>query len=153
MKILNSQNGFSFIEITLVMFILSLTAITVNVSFTRDNFPSYAAFCRVMGDIKYAQQMATISGQTYGFRTLTNHSYEVYKGAPGTPATDPLTQSALTIDLATNYQGSTFAGTYQIEFGSGGAPNLGGGANYTIQGPGVTRVFHVEAKTGILRRL
>jgi prepilin-type N-terminal cleavage/methylation domain-containing protein len=152
MKPLN-QKGFSILEIIFAIALLSLVAITVNVSFSRDNFPSYAALLRVMTDIKYAQQMATISGQTYGFRTLTNHSYEVYKGAPGTPATDPLTQSALTIDLATNYQGSTFAGTYQIEFGSGGSPNLGGGADYTIQGPGVTRIFHVEAKTGILRRL
>ncbi|GEM_PF-6644283 len=147
-----NQKGFTMIETILVLLLVGLTAMAVGSTYNADNFSSYSALQKVIGDIRYAQQMALVSGQAYGFRTLTNHSYEIYQGSPGTPATDPLNQAAFTVDLATNYKNSVFASsTYQIEFGAGGAPTLGGAADYTIQAGTTSLSFHVESSTGYLK--
>jgi prepilin-type N-terminal cleavage/methylation domain-containing protein len=149
-----NSSGFSLIELILTLCLLSFAAMTVNFSLNQSAVSSDLAILKIIGDIRFAQQMALSTGNTYGFHTLTNHSYEIYVGSPGTYAVDPLTQGNFTIDLQTNFNGSTFgASNYQIQFDSTGTPTLGGGQSYTLTNGGSTQTFHVENATGVLKRI
>ncbi len=141
--------GFTMIELALYISLLGLMAAAFlsTMNFTAGSLDR--ATRKIAADLKYAQQLAYSNEGVYGLRATSATTYEVYVGAPGTPATDPYTQGAMTLNLATNYAGVTFNNAaYRIEFGATGLPTIGGGTQILLSQAGTTRTVTITATTG-----
>lgn len=145
-----NEKGFSFIELILTLTVLTVISIAV---FPKDNgltpFALDAASRKVKTDIRYAQNMATTTGDTYGFRVTGASTYDIYDASTGTIALSPYTNIAMQENLTTDFGTIVFQNlAYKVEFNSYGRPTLGGGTTLQLNYGGQTKTIQVSATSG-----
>lgn len=145
----NFQEGFTLIELILVIGMLSVIALLF-VSYTGDvgNVSVDAASWKIQSDIRYAQQLATSTGTPHGVQFLQNGNYTVYSGTIATPAIDPLERQPMVED-PTQFGNIYIGNSFQVEFDKVGRPTIGGGGNVeVIADSGASRRIYVIDSTG-----
>ncbi len=143
------KHGFTVIELVMTLALMGIIAVgALSIDFEGPSV--HAATLKVMADIRYAQDRAMTTGTVHGFRTISTTQYEIYQTAPGTPITDPSTQSPMQINLDTEFTGVSFEDVYQIEFDTLGKPTQGGGQSVSLTSGQVTKTFSVSSNTGLL---
>ncbi len=136
---LGNERGFTLIELTLVIVLLGiLTAMSMPLISSLEGTERALAASRSLNDCRYAQIMATTTGDVHGIRTTGSASeptgYEVYNATTGTVIDSPETHQAMTIDLSSEYENISFKKEYDIQFDSVGTPQVIEGSDYiTIQ--------------------
>ncbi len=143
-------NGFTLLEIILTMSLLSIVSVGVYSTLTPQLVHVDLAMLKVVHDVRFAQDRAMVSGRNHGFRTITSTQYEIYDTSPGNPITDPSTQSAMTISLASNYPNVAFQGIYRLEFNLLGSPVMGGGSSVGLSNGTETKSFLLTNNTGLI---
>lgn len=147
---ITNKKGFSFIELILTLSVLSVVMIT---AFPSDNgltpFALDAGARKVKTDIRYAQNMATTTGDTYGFRVTGASTYEIYDATTGAIALSPYTNIAMQENLVTDFGAIVFQNPlYKVEFNAYGQPTLGGGTTLQLNYGGQTKNIQVSATSG-----
>lgn len=90
---------------------------------------------KLEGDLRYAQNLATTTGDSYGFRTTgaDNTGYEIYKVSDNTAVTSPYTHTPMQEDFSSEYSGITFDASHDMTFDENGIPTvLSGGDTVTL---------------------
>jgi prepilin-type N-terminal cleavage/methylation domain-containing protein len=147
------RNGFTLIEVVLVIALLALVGLGA-VVFSPSGAPLLfrldAASKQVQSHIQYAQQNATLTRTTSGAVFVNAGTYTVYQGSSATPLLDPLTKQNLVLTLADKYPGITLSSNYTVEFDGFGAPTTGGGGTVTLTDGTNTKTITVTAGTGMV---
>lgn len=103
---------------------------------------------KIQSDIRYAHHLARTTGVNHGVIFTAGGGYEVYRGSPGTPATDPLKRQSFTEDLS-KFTGVYIQGDYQVEFNTLGKPVIGGDSYVRLNADGgAVRDVYIVADTG-----
>ncbi|MBI4209813.1 MAG: type II secretion system protein [Deltaproteobacteria bacterium] len=145
------KNGFTLVELVLVIALLGLFAVgvvTMTFNFKRSHLQVAAE--KVRTDIEQARSLAmTKKGTTFGvFFNDSTDQYTVYQTAVTTPVADPLTKQNL-IETFSKWSGVTLTGgNYTVEFNSLGSPTTGGGGSVQITDGTNTKTIIVTAVTG-----
>lgn len=109
---------------------------------------AFTASRRFAADIRYAQRLATTLHQPCGVVVNSGTSYTVFKGTVATPATDPLTQQTMVVDLAATSPNVTIAPSGgSVTFDVRGVPQAGFTPSFTVGG----RAIAIAAETGEVR--
>lgn len=139
--------GFTLIEIVVVIAIMAIIAVVVlpAVSVSQRNLDSAAKTLR--SDLQLAQDFAMTSGGTYGFRMINSTSYEIYAGAPGNPAYNPLTNTSFVVDISPVQISGAVS---DIPFAASGAPSIAGDATIAVAGGGGSRTITISQGTGVV---
>jgi prepilin-type N-terminal cleavage/methylation domain-containing protein len=143
------NKGFTLIEAIIVMAVLTiLAAVYIESSGNITNVSLDAASKKAQMDVRFAQQLAQVTGTNHGVRFVANTSYTVYSGNVNNPVTDPVTRLPL-IDNLSRYPGVQITTTYQVEFNPRGVPVTGGGGSTRFTAAsGAIRDINVAANTG-----
>lgn len=143
------KNGFTMIELTLLIVVLSILVLATLSRFTTTATEVDAAAKRLRSDIQLAQDLAVTGGTTYGFRSMSSTAYEIFQGAPGIPALDPLTRANMIVNLSALYRVVSFSGSPpRIDFDALGVPTITG-LNQVVLTDGVNvRTLTISANTG-----
>ncbi len=145
-----ANKAFTLIEMIVaivIMVILAIIAVTV-ANISGKDVDSVAKVMR--SNIQFAQDLAMTHGSTYGFRTTSGTNYEIYDGAPGSPATDPLTGGNMLYNIAPV---QFFGGLQpQVIFQPDGKAQVINGAdqNIRITDGSQQRYIQVEPNTGFV---
>lgn len=135
------QSGFTLIELVLTIALLGIVTITaipkVN---TAEQALSLDGAARSMeSDLKYAQNLASVTGQTHGLQiNPDNESYTVYSkddNGVETPVLSPHDHNPMQIAITDNYQGVSVVPQAQpidIEFGPNGLPIQGQSSQFDL---------------------
>ncbi len=150
-----NQKGFTLIELVLVMSLMGLFAY---LAIPKDTallpMELESATRKVATDLRYAQDMATTTGDSYGFQVTGLQTYQVYDVNTGVVATSPLTNSAMNENLSINFKNLTFQSTtYQVIFDSKGKPTTGGGLIMTLLQGGQMRQIEIMNTSGFVKLL
>jgi len=150
------NRAFTLIELLLVMSLLSVTALLF-VSYTGDvgDADVDALSRKIQSDIRYAQQLATSSGEPHGVQFVQGGDYTVYHyngGAVEPVQQDPLKRLPMVVDLSSDERafGTAQIGIgYQVEFDKLGRPTIGGGGNVeVVADSGAMRRIYIIDNTG-----
>ncbi len=149
MRTMGNRRGLTFLELIAVMVVLVTLVLFAMTPFEYEGASLDVAAWGLRANIQYAQDLAMTQNDDFGFSPLTASTYEIYEGAPGAPAKDPLTNDDMTVDMApASFQGTPTA----VEFDSTGVPDNATAVDIVIQGPqGGTRTVRVEPNTGYTR--
>lgn len=155
MIVINKKNGFTFIELILVLVVMSILAIVAMPKGydAMTTIPLETAAQRLKVDIRYAQSLATTTGESHGFRVTGETSYELYNADTGELVTSPHTQSAMQEEIndGTYLDGIVFSATdYEVVFDSYGRPTTGGGTTIEISDNGVIRQIYISNTSGLV---
>lgn len=149
--LLRRKAGFTIIELILVVTLMMILSATLLSTFGVSGDEVSVAAKRVREDIEYAQDLAMIQGATFGFYAPNLTSYEIYEGSPGSPVTDPLTNTDLNISLTSTYHTVYFGvPPPQIAFDSDGVPSLIGSSLIVLTDGTQTRSLTINTTTGII---
>jgi MSHA pilin protein MshC len=153
------QDGFTLVELVLVIVILGVIAVYAAPRFNRDAFDAAAAADELTEAIRYTQEMAmTHSGYDEdGDGNLDN--YRITISASGYTVTlvdsnsssnvrNPVTKGA---SYTESWSGISLSPTTTINFDSRGRPDLGADATITLTAGGDTETVVVEQTTGFAR--
>jgi prepilin-type N-terminal cleavage/methylation domain-containing protein len=141
------DKGFTLIELALVVVILAVMAVSVSVAFRTSEGDLDAVSIALRSNIELAQDLAITNGSAFGFRSINATSYEIFNGAPGTPAIDPLTQGNFVVNISP----VQFSGVVQaISFDARGVPSNPTDATITLIDGGHTRTLTVSSETGVV---
>lgn len=149
-----NNKGFTLIELILtisLMSILSYAAIPKSAPLASFNLDASAR--QIKSDIRYAQNLATTTGENHGFRTTGNHTYEIYNVTTGALATSPVTHEDYTVDMSGSYGDVLFADDYVIEFDTLGRPVTGGGTIVEVGEGAALKQVQVTASSGYVSLL
>lgn len=132
------ERGFTFIELVMVITLLGIIAyVGIEGTFQMDAFSLDGATQKVLEDIRYAQNLATTTGDAYGFQALSDTTYEVYRVEDHSIPTSPFDQAPMSEDLSTSYPGVEFVSPsypgFVVEFDAQGTPSFGGGTQIVLQ--------------------
>jgi len=143
-----TRAGFTIVELVAVMIITAALAITAVAKFDM-SATEIDVMSRVLrSNIQFAQEMAMTQGSTFGLRIVSTTSYEIYDGSPGTPATDPLTQGSLVVDISP----VTFTTSTGVAFDSDGRPdNVSDLVIGLSDSGGRTRTITISRNTGFVQ--
>ena len=145
------ERGFTLIELVVVMIVMGLLVWVALPRSFADDVKLNAAARQVQSDIRYAQELAMITGQRHRIRfySASNPSptnrYEIVTAA-GQPVVHPLTRSgSFVVDFnSAPWTGLQLDGTLTLEFDSLGRPDAG----QTISLNGGAKTITVTAETG-----
>ena len=143
--------GFTMVELLLTSLLISIFTVGVVATWDLSQPSVQTSMLRVAQDMRYAQSRSMITGVPHGFRTLNGTQYEIYKGAPGNPASDPSTRMPMVVDLASRVPGTNFQGNYVVQFDQFGFPTLGGGSNVVLSHGNASRTLTVASTTGMIQ--
>lgn len=143
-------SGFSAIELAILISVVATLAVVAIGTMDLSAGALDGAVRRIESDLRFAQQTAMTEETPCGFVTTGLQSYQVYRQAPGTPLTDPHTQTAMTIDLQQRYRGVTFGGNYQVTFQPSGLPT-GASVNITVRQGARSKTIRVTALSGMIQ--
>lgn len=124
-------NGFTLIELVVLVVIISILAFVLitKFSFTASNLMN--ARVRLMSDVRYIQSLAVSRGAIYGIEfNPAAETYSLYVGTPTTKIKDPMkptTDFVVDYTTATEFSGvdmvsAGFNGTTRLEFNWQGVP-------------------------------
>lgn len=151
----NRGKGFTLIELVLVIVILGILAIVAIPAFNNLTPISLDAAARkVKEDLRYAQSLATTTGESHGFEVTANSTYRVYNVNTGTTVVSPYHHTPMTEDLSSEFGGAQFNSlTYQIEFNASGQPTTGGGTTVQINDGTNFKQIQITLTSGYIRLL
>lgn len=146
---LRNDRGFTLIEVIITMVVLAIMAgAYMEMGGNITNVSLDAASKKAQMDVRFAQQLAQVTGVNCGVQFISNGSYTVYSGNVGNPITDPVTRLPL-IDNLSRYPGVQITSNYQVEFNARGVPVTGGGGSVRFTAAsGSIRDINVTANTG-----
>jgi prepilin-type N-terminal cleavage/methylation domain-containing protein len=149
-----NKKGFTLVELIMTISILGILALVV---IPEDHglapISLDAAALQVRSDIRYAQNLATTTSESYGFRTTSDTAYEVYRVSDDSIATSAF-NTPLQMDLSDSYGEAVFSSdSYQIEFDSTGTPQVGGGTIVQINDDLLFKRIQVTNTTGYVSLL
>lgn len=157
LKIKNSR-GFTLIELALTVALLGIVTITAipKVNTTEQAVALDAASRSFESDMKYAQSLASVTGDTHGVRVNNDaKTYSVYrKDANGveTTVSSPHNHQPMQTDICQKYSGMSFTPSAQpvtVEFDSNGKPITQANQQINIfNQSGSTKTITVSAATG-----
>lgn len=133
MKYMKNNFGFTLIELVLVISILGLIGtVTLPLFLGTDDIALDGASRKLESDLRYAQSLATTTGDQYGVRTTTsptNSTYEVYRLFDNSIVTSPYDHQPMQEDLDVSFDGVFFPNTEHVTFDANGTPSFvsGGG--------------------------
>lgn len=117
--------------VLVVLGIMTVTALPIITSVQSVNLDG--ASRKLEADLRYAQNLATTTGDTHGMRTTniggTNATYEVYNAVTNQVVEDPYDHLAMQEGFASGFSGISFAGSHDIRFDSQGNPSFINGSN------------------------
>ncbi|MBI2345923.1 MAG: hypothetical protein HYV03_03395 [Deltaproteobacteria bacterium] len=143
--------GHSFVELLIMLALLGILAVIAVPTSDVGRAGVDALAHRLRSDLHYAQEMAMSTGTSHGFRAVTATSYEIFVGAPGTPAIDPYKQTAFVVNIPDYYRNVQFSGAQPtVTFISTGAPTIAGGPNIVLSDGTATRTLVVTPNTGVV---
>lgn len=126
-----TENGFTLIEMVLTIALLGIVTITAipQINTSEQAVSLDTAARSVEADIKYAQSLASITGEAHGLKVdPDNTTYTVYrKETDGDefPVQSPQTHNVMDVNIDDKYQGISFVPQQDgidIEFGPNGLP-------------------------------
>lgn len=152
---LHSSGGFTLLESLLVISMVGLLAV---VAIPQDNdlkspMTLDAAARKLTADIRYAQNMATTTGDTYGFRVTGTNTYEIYNVNTGVTAPSPFTSQPMQEDFGSNFGNTQFFTTYAVQFDDDGKPVIGGGTVIRLTDGSKSKYLEVTPTSGLIRTL
>lgn len=131
----NSESGFSLIELVLVISLVGIMSVYAVPAMLNMGAINLDGASRVVeSDIRYAQNLATTTGQTHGFRTLAATGenpiiqYEVYNSVTGAVVSSPYDHLPMSENLEESYNGVEFGSVVDIRFDDIGTPNFVSGS-------------------------
>ncbi len=151
------QNGFTLVEIVIVVACLSILVLSLVPQYNLNNINVEAATQRLEQDLRYARELALTRNVNCGIQFQANGNYTVYESTPASPTLNPLTQQSFSnYNLGNNFRNVNIVnltGPLLVEFDPLGRPVSG--ANTTIQvGDAQTVIsLSVTPSTGLVRRL
>lgn len=153
---LKSSTGFSLMELVLVVSlvaIMSFFAVPALMDTSTVNLEGVAR--KVEGDMRYAQTLATTTGQSHGFRTVAGEEgisgYEVYNSQTGQVVSSPYDHMPMTEDLEESYSNIAFGEVNDIRFDSTGSPTfVSGNGTVSLNSPEDSKNIEVNS-TGLIR--
>ena len=98
-------------------------------------------------NIQFAQDLAMTNGNPYGFEALSTTTYQIFEGAPGTPARDPLGGGALQVDISPV---AFFGSVPTITFMPSGQPSISNDAVINLTDGSRTEQVQVARSTGFV---
>lgn len=140
--------GFSLIELIIVIAVVIILAATAATRFDLSTKNLDAVAKNLRSNIQLAQDLAMTNGSVYGFRSINATSYEIYNGAPGTPARDPLSGGNLTVSISTV---QFFGIVPTVPFTASGVPNIAANATIVLTEESAQRTVVIEQNTGHTR--
>lgn len=142
--------GHSFVELLIMLAVLGVLMAVVTPTTDVGRGGLDAAVQRLRSDLHYAQEMAMATGTAYGFEFVSATSYQIFVGAPGTPATDPYKHVPFTINIPDFYRNVQFSGAQPtVTFSSNGAPTIVGGPDIVLTDGVATKRIIVTPNTGV----
>lgn len=146
---MKQNRGFTLIELVTIIALLGIMVVFyIESAGNLSDVAVDAASRKVQSDIRYAQLLAQTNNTNYGAKFNLGAGYEVYRGAPGTYATDPVTLKDMTDDLS-KFPGVSIQTNNQIEFNAKGYPVMGADSRVRLQSSsGAIRDVYVVDKTG-----
>ncbi|MBI4366603.1 MAG: GspH/FimT family pseudopilin [Deltaproteobacteria bacterium] len=150
-KISSTDAGWTLVELVGMIALLGILTIVAIPTSDVGSAALDACAHRLRADLHFAQQMATTSGTAYGFRSLSGTQYEIFVGAPGTPAVDPYRRTAFQIDIQEIYRGVQFSGAPPtVTFTPpDGIPAIAGGPTIVLTNGTATKTIVITATTGV----
>jgi len=154
MRLLKSKKGFTLIEMALVIVCLSylaVSAIPEDSGLAPISLDSAAR--KVKSDLRYAQSMATTTGDSHGLEVTGPNTYRIYNVTTNQTITSPYDNSAMTENLSTDYGESQFsAQNYLVIFDGLGRPTTGGGSSIFLQDADntVTKEIQISSTSGFV---
>ena len=155
-----SLKGFTLLELVLTIAVLGVITATAVPLFTQsDSFAVSDASRQLESDIQYAQNLATSSGEAYGFRTISGddiHSnYEIYNVDTDEVVTSPYDHEPMQEDFAESYGNTIFVNdNHDIQFGETGSPTIVTGDNtipISNDDGTATSTIEIIESTGMIR--
>ena len=136
-----------------------ITATAVPLFTQSDSFAVSDASKQLESDIQYAQNLATSTGDAYGFRTISGdniHSnYEIYNVDTDDPVSSPYDHEPMQEDFSENYGNTIFVtDNHDIQFDETGMPTIvAGGDTIQISNDDGTETSTIEVveSTGMIR--
>ncbi len=157
--IFKSQRGFTLIEVVLLMTLLGILGYAAVPQATNLAPLSLdSASRKLKTDIRYAQNMATTTGQAHGFLVTGTSTYKIYLvGDPATvlddvTVTSPFTRAPMDEDLDIDFTGAQFSANYDVKFDANGRPTVGGGIPIVLTDSrtATTKTLNVTANSGFV---
>lgn len=110
-----------------------------------------AAAQKLKADIRYAQNLATTTEGSYGFRTTGNSTYEVYNAVTMAVVLSPFHNTPMQEDLVTNFGNVSFQNPNQsIIFDSLGRATTNGGNILQVNGGNVVKQIQINPTSGLV---
>lgn len=151
-----NANGFSMIELVLVLTALSLLVVSLAPQHNLGNINVEAAAQRLEQDLRYARELAVTKRILCGLQIQSNGNSIIYEGTPASPTLNPLTRQPYSYNLNNDFKNVQFQNvmsTLVIEFNNLGTPVQGGGTTLQVGNTQSTISLVVTANTGLVRRL
>lgn len=153
------MKGFTLLELVLTVAVLGvLTATSMPLFTDADSFALTDAAKKLESDLQYAQNLATSTGESHGFRNIEDDSasnYEIYNVDDDEAVTSPYDHEPMEEDFAESFAGTVFVtDDHEIEFDETGMPTFVSGDNtITISNDDGTETVTLEVieSTGMIR--
>ena len=146
-KTLAGCRGFTMFELIVVIVILGILALiaeVINLS-SQQNIDAVAKLLR--SNIQFAQELAMTQGSAFGFHVRSSTQYEIFTGAAGSPATNPLDNTSFVVTTSPVQFSATPA---DISFASSGNPGLSADEAIKLTDGTNTRTITVQQNTGFV---
>jgi len=147
----NNQAGYTIVELILSTAVLAFMAI---VALPQDDnvmtpLSLDASARKIQSDIRYAQTLASTTGEDHGFQVTGASTYIIYNVDTGVTINSPLTGQAMLEDLNDDFEGVTFISpNYQVEFNDWGKPTTGAGSLIQITNGQASKTVQVTTESG-----
>jgi prepilin-type N-terminal cleavage/methylation domain-containing protein len=150
------MDGFTLIELVIVILIIGVISITVMPKWTASSLGLEFEARRVLNDIRYAQALSITSGQRYRWVQLSANVYQITNQA-GTAIILPNGGTQLTLSNGVSFGALTNLPNSLIAFNSQGVPYttsttpgtaLAATASIPLTLNGVTRTVQINQQTG-----
>lgn len=143
-----AKKGFTLIELILILSFLGIMVfVYIESAGDMSEISLDAASRKCQQDIRYAQQLAQTTGVPHGVVFYAGGGYQVYRGSPGNPVTDPATRQAMIENFA-KYPGVQVSSNFQVQFDASGRPVMGGNQRATLMTGGAVRDIYIVDRTG-----
>lgn len=146
MKKLKCSRAFSLMELVMVLGLLAVLSISAIPAITNTQSVNLDGAARKLeGDLRYAQNLATTTGNDYGLRTTAPNAgvisgYEVYDVVSGQPVSSPYDHLPMTENLSDDFDGITLNDSLDIQFDDQGNPTY-------VDGDGTVTVANESGET------